>query len=103
MLWRRGLVSFPYPGVRLHQRKSHLSLSPLRGTTSEKEMTMQRKTVRLVVMLALVFLTASRAAHAQPATKVYRIGFVRITTTSANASENEAFVQRLQELGYTEG
>ena len=64
---------------------------------------MQHKTVRLVVMLALVFLTASRAAHAQPATKVYRIGFVRITTTSANASENEAFVQRLQELGYTEG
>jgi hypothetical protein len=63
-------------------------------------MTVQRKTVRLIVMLALVLLIASLTAHAQPATKVYRIGFVRITTASANASENEAFTQRLGELGY---
>jgi ABC-type sugar transport system substrate-binding protein len=64
---------------------------------------MRRKTVRLVVMLALVLLTVPLAADAQPATKVYRIGFVRLTTASANASENEAFTQRLRELGYTEG
>ena len=64
---------------------------------------MRRKTMRLVVMLAFVLLTVPLAAHAQPATKVYRIGFVRITTASANASENEAFTQRLRELGYTEG
>jgi putative tryptophan/tyrosine transport system substrate-binding protein len=66
-------------------------------------MTMQRKTVRLVVMLALVLLTVPRAAHAQPATKVYRIGYVRPGTASATASWDEAFKQRLQELGYTEG
>ena len=64
---------------------------------------MQRKTVRLVVMLALARPTAPRAAHAQPATKVYRIGVVRTGTASATASENEAFTQRLRELGYTEG
>ena len=64
---------------------------------------MRPQTVRLVVILALVFLIASLAAHAQPATKMYRIGFVRLTTASANASENEAFTQRLRELGYTEG
>jgi putative ABC transport system substrate-binding protein len=63
----------------------------------------QRKTVRLVAILALVLLTAPCAAQAQPATKVYRIGFVRLTTASANASENEAFNQRLRELGYTAG
>jgi putative ABC transport system substrate-binding protein len=64
---------------------------------------MGRKTVRLVVMLALVLFTAPLAAHAQPATKVYRIGFVRPSTASANAAENEAFIQRLRELGYTAG
>ena len=64
---------------------------------------MPLKTVRLVVMLALVLLTAPLAAHAQPATKVYRIGIVRYNTASANASEWEAFTQRLRELGYTEG
>jgi ABC-type uncharacterized transport system substrate-binding protein len=64
---------------------------------------MRRKTVRLVVMLAFVLLIAPFAVYAQPATQVYRIGLVRLTTASANASENEAFVQRLRELGYTEG
>jgi putative ABC transport system substrate-binding protein len=66
-------------------------------------MLMGRKTVRLVAMLALVLLTAPLAAHAQPAAKVYRIGFVMPTTASAHASQDEAFTQRLQELGYTEG
>ena len=64
---------------------------------------MRLKTVRLVVMLALVLLTAPLTAYAQPATKVYRIGIVRNNTASANASEWEAFTQRLRELGYTEG
>ena len=64
---------------------------------------MRRKTVRLVVMLALVLLTAPLAAHAQPSAKVYRIGVVRVATASASASESEAFTQRLRELGYTEG
>ena len=41
--------------------------------------------------------------HAQPATKVYRIGSVRGQTASAGASESAAFTQRLRELGYTEG
>ena len=64
---------------------------------------MRRKTVRLVVMLAFILLTAPRAAHAQPATKVYRIGSVRGQTASAGASESAAFTQRLREPGYTEG
>ena len=64
---------------------------------------MRRKVVQLVVLLALVVLTASLAAHAQPATKMYRIGAVRGQTASAGASENVAFTQRLRELGYTEG
>src|SRR5262245_13030819 len=70
---------------------------------SEKEMTMRRKVAQLVVLLALVVLTAPLAAHAQPATKMYRIGAVRGQTASVGASENAAFTQRLRELGYTEG
>jgi ABC-type uncharacterized transport system substrate-binding protein len=66
-------------------------------------MSMRHKIVRLVVILPLVLLTAPHAVHAQPATKVYRIGAVRGQASSASASENAAFTQRLRELGYTEG
>ena len=90
------------PGVRLHQRRRDLSLCFLKGTKSEKEMTMRRKTVRLVVMLALVLLTAPLAANAQPSTKVYRIGYVTSGPVGWDA-QGEAFKQRLRELGYTEG
>ena len=62
---------------------------------------MRRKIVRLVVVLALVLLTAPLAAHTQPATQVYRIGWVG-GGFGADAT-NEAFTQRLRELGYTEG
>src|SRR5712691_5241001 len=86
-----------------HMQRRELSLGLLRGTRSEKEMTMQRQTVRFIVMLVFVLLTASCAAHAQPATKVYRIGYVRPGTASATTSWDEAFKQRLWELGYTEG
>src|SRR5712691_1130965 len=71
------------------------------GTKLDKEMTMRLKTVRLVVMLALVILTAPLTANAQPSTKVYRIGYVR--GDLGWESQGEAFKQRLRELGYTEG
>ena len=62
---------------------------------------MRRKTVRLVVRLALVLLTAPLAAHAQPSAKVYRIGY--LSNLSEYGSQGEAFTRRLWELGYTEG
>jgi putative ABC transport system substrate-binding protein len=62
---------------------------------------MRRKTIRLVVMLALVLLTAPLVAYAQPSTKVYRIGYLRGGT--GYGAEDEAFKQRHRELGYTEG
>jgi putative ABC transport system substrate-binding protein len=64
---------------------------------------MRRQTVRLAVILAFVLLTAPLAAKAQAPTKVYRIGYIRGGTSSASASEDEAFKQRLRELGYTAG
>src|SRR5438093_5761108 len=58
-----------------------------------------------IVTLTLSMLVAPLAAHAQPATKVYRIG--RFTsglppTAGPNPSE-EAFRQGLRDLGYVEG
>ena len=58
-----------------------------------------------IVTLILSMLVAPLAAHAQPATKVYRIG--RFTsglppTAGPNPSE-EAFRQGLHDLGYVEG
>ena len=64
---------------------------------------MRRKTMRLIMMLALVLLIAPLGAYAQAPTKVYRIGYLRPDTASATASESAAFTQRLRELGYTEG
>jgi len=52
-------------------------------------------------MLALFLLTAPLAGHAQPSTKVYRLGYLR--GGIGYDAEDEAFKQRLRELGYTEG
>src|SRR3989442_12659822 len=65
---------------------------------------MRLKTVRLVVMLALVILTAPLTAEAQQPTKVHRIGAL---TPAFPPSEPypplEAFRQGLRDLGYVEG
>ena len=58
--------------------------------------------VRSVVVFALggSLIAAPLAAHAQPAGKVYRIGY--LSALSA-ASAPDAFKQKLRELGYVEG
>jgi len=43
------------------------------------------------------------AAHAQQVTKVYRIGMLETTSQIANATNLNAFRERLRELGYVEG
>jgi len=43
------------------------------------------------------------AAHAQQVTKVYRIGMLEMTSQIANATNLNAFRERLRELGYVEG
>ena len=54
------------------------------------------------LVLALGVLAAPRA-QAQPAGKVYRIGWLSPTTALAGASELEALREGLRELGYIEG
>jgi putative ABC transport system substrate-binding protein len=58
-------------------------------------------TVVVIVAIALSILVAPRATDAQPAPKMYRIGY--IVGTSGWDATGEAFKQRLGELGYTEG
>jgi putative ABC transport system substrate-binding protein len=59
------------------------------------------KATALLAALVLGILTTPLAAHAQPLTKVYRIGYLR--GGLGGEGEDEAFKQRLRELGYTEG
>jgi putative ABC transport system substrate-binding protein len=61
---------------------------------------MRLKTLRLVVMLALVILTVPLAAHAQPSTKVHRIGWLSGGSPPAGV---RALQQGLRDLGYVEG
>src|SRR4030095_15674712 len=78
-----------------------LSLGLLRGTRPEKEMPMRRKTVWLVVMLALVILTAPLIAEAQTPAPIPRIGIIGDWPEDSPAWQ--AFREGLRDLGYVEG
>ena len=54
-------------------------------------------------LLATVLLTTAPPAEAQQAKKIPRIGYLTVSSLSANAARIEAFRQGLRELGYVEG
>ena len=60
------------------------------------------KKIMLIALTALI-LAFIHLADAQNPAKVYRIGFLLPSNTSATASRVEAFRQGLKELGYEEG
>jgi hypothetical protein len=64
---------------------------------------MRLKTVRLVVMLALVILTDPLIAEAQQLQTVPRIGLLITNSRAAESMSLEAFHRGLQALGYGEG
>ena len=58
----------------------------------------------LILALALaVLLVMPLAAKAQPAGKVWRIGYLSPLAASADSIHRQAFSQGLRELGYVEG
>ena len=57
-------------------------------------------TVSLVVAISLL---VAPLAHAQPTSKVYRIGYLGSVSATANPRALEAFRQGLRELGWVEG
>ncbi len=57
----------------------------------------------LLLILATAFLGAPRAADAQQAKNVARIGVLRSGSPSSAAASDDAFRQGLRELGYIEG
>jgi putative ABC transport system substrate-binding protein len=62
------------------------------------------KLTDLRLLVALVSFAVSLATDAQPAAKVYRIGYLSIGSASTTAGHPlEAFRQRLHELGWDEG
>jgi len=66
-----------------------------------------RRTLRvrpwMAVVVAVVLFAAPRAAEAQPAGKVSRIGYLSPLSPAADATRREGFRQGLEELGYREG
>jgi putative ABC transport system substrate-binding protein len=64
---------------------------------------MMRRTIGLLVTLALGFLVAPLAADAQPPAKVPRISLLIPGSSSAFAPRIEAFRHGLRDLGYVEG
>ena len=63
---------------------------------------MTRRTIGLLITLALASLVAPLAVQAQPAQKVFRVGLLS-TANPRSAPQFVAFAQRLRELGYVEG
>jgi ABC transporter substrate binding protein len=63
---------------------------------------MQRQTIQLIVILALVLLIAPLAADAQPAGKVWRIGML-FGSVGPESPMGVSFRQGLRDLGYIEG
>jgi putative ABC transport system substrate-binding protein len=61
------------------------------------------RTVKLIVLLTLVLLTAAFAAQAQPLAKAPRIGYLGTGTVSTAGRALAAFQQGLRDLGYVEG
>lgn len=57
----------------------------------------------LIALLAAIVLFISPASDAQPARKVYRIGFLGATSPTGYAPQVEAFRAGLRDLGYIEG
>ncbi|MBI2368057.1 MAG: hypothetical protein HYV01_24050, partial [Deltaproteobacteria bacterium] len=56
-----------------------------------------------LVALALTFALCGAVAHAQQAGKIFRIGFLDLSTASGMAVLIDAFRQELSKLGWIEG
>lgn len=57
----------------------------------------------LCIAVALLPLVAPAAAQAQPAGKVYRIGYIQVATAEEQEPLTRALLEGLRELGYVEG
>ena len=62
-----------------------------------------RKWAGLFAIVVVAFTVCGARAEAQQPTKVPRIGYLSVSSPSANVGRIEAFRQGLRELGYVEG
>jgi len=58
---------------------------------------------RLIGLVAFLSLASACLAEAQPAKKIFRIGYLTNDSLSADLPRRQAFKQGLQDLGYVEG
>ena len=59
--------------------------------------------VALAAVLALAMLAAPRAAEAQPAGKVWRVGYLTVPSRETAHSVADTFQLALRDLGWIEG
>jgi len=79
------------------------TMPPTSTITSTRVTRMRLSPAVVSVALALNLLAPPAAGEAQPAGKVYRIGYLGYPTRSVESKHLEVFQQRLRELGYVEG
>jgi putative tryptophan/tyrosine transport system substrate-binding protein len=72
-------------------------------TETDRKVRMPIMRLSAVFVLALMVFALSVAAEAQPARKVYRIGYLSGASLAANKPFLEQLQHGLQELGYAEG
>ena len=76
---------------------------PLRWTTCWSRMVLKSMVTRLAAAAAALLLAGAVAAQAQPAPRVFRVGFISPVSSSPEPPQLRAFRQGLRELGYVEG
>ena len=70
---------------------------------SERSRRIQNLKWRRLIAIGIAFAMSGAVAEAQQPGKVPRIGYLGLTSPSANSARIEAFRQGLRELGYVEG
>jgi putative ABC transport system substrate-binding protein len=78
------------------------TLSPLSGSGNPKSAIQNRKLVWIVALVVTLAMCGAVVNAQQPA-KIPRIGYLTVSSLSANVTRVEAFRQGLRELGYVEG
>ncbi len=84
-------------------RKSKICRFDTLRAASELRRRMQNRKLVARVVLVITFVTCGAVAHGQQLNKIYRIGFLSPSASLDSSPADQAFRQRLRELGYVEG
>ena len=90
-------------GLRVRQARRCLLIQLQRPNLFTGQVAPMISRRRFLSAASISILATSRAAEAQPARRVWRLGALDVVSMASNAANLEAFRQGLRELGYVEG